>query len=224
MDSTVRDTFDELASEYDELKLKIIPGYRQVQEVALRESALEGTDRVLELGCGTGEWAEMFLERHPNAEYQAIEFSAKMRELAAARFAALGDRVEIIDQDLNSPLPGGAFDLVVSFFAIHHVEDKERLFRELFDRLRPGGRLIFADITIAADPDLEQSFLDGWVAFMRESDLEEERIAGVLGDHRENDLPEPAERQLVYLRSVGFAPAEVIWSRGKFVLMCAKKD
>jgi hypothetical protein len=31
-----RDTFDRLASEYDELKLRVIPGYRQVQDLALR--------------------------------------------------------------------------------------------------------------------------------------------------------------------------------------------
>src|SRR5687767_81667 len=31
-----RDTFDRLASEYDELKHKVIPGYRQVQDLALR--------------------------------------------------------------------------------------------------------------------------------------------------------------------------------------------
>jgi tRNA (cmo5U34)-methyltransferase len=221
--STVRDTFDEVASEYDELKLRFIPGYRQVQEMALRYAESGGAARVLELGCGTGEWAAKFFQKHPGAEYSAIEFSENMRELAAARLAAHGDRVRLIDQDLNSPLPKGAFDLVVSFFAIHHVEDKERLFREVFDRLCPGGRLIFADITVAADPDLERAFLDGWIAFMRESGLEEERIAGVLEDHRQNDLPEPSAQLLRYLQTAGFALAEVIWSLEKFVVFFAGK-
>ena len=54
---------------------------------------------------------------------------------------------------------------VISFFAIHHVDDKGRLFREVFDRLSPGRGLVFADITVAADPHLESSFLDGWIDF-----------------------------------------------------------
>ncbi len=223
MDSSVRDTFDRLASEYDELKLRIIPGYRQVQEMVLRYAALTPPHRVLELGCGTGEWAGLFLERHPVARYTAIEFSAKMRELAGARLARCGGRFRLIDQDLNTPLPAGPFDCVVSLFAIHHVENKERLFCEAFDRLSPGGRLIFADITVAADSDLERAFVDGWIAFMRDAGLEEERIAGVLDDHRTNDLPEPCERQLAALRAAGFARAEVIWSWEKFALFYARR-
>jgi ubiquinone/menaquinone biosynthesis C-methylase UbiE len=221
MDSTVRDTFDRLASEYDELKLKIIPGYREIQELVLGHSG--SADSVLELGCGTGEWAAMFLERHPEAEYSAIEFSEQMRSLAATRLDAHGDRFQLIDQNLDSPLPEGGIDLVVSFFAIHHVQDKARLFSEVFDRLRPQGRLIFADITVAAEPELEQQNLDDWIAFMRDSGLEEEQIPYVLDDHRDNDLPETVARQLEFLESAGFADAEVAWSRGKYVMIVASK-
>jgi tRNA (cmo5U34)-methyltransferase len=220
-DSTVRDTFDRLASEYDELKLRIIPGYRKIQEMALRYST--GATRVLELGCGTGEWAAMFLEKNPDAEYHAIEFSAKMRELAAARLSAHGNRFRLIDQDLNAPLPAGPFDVVVSFFAIHHVDDKGRLFREVFDRLSPGRGLVFADITVAADPDLESLFLDGWIDFMRQAGLEEERIPHVLDDHRRNDLPEPVAQLLSSLRAAGFETVEVVWSWEKFALLYARK-
>jgi tRNA (cmo5U34)-methyltransferase len=221
MDSTVRDTFDRLASEYDELKLRIIPGYRRIQEMALRYCT--GATRVLELGCGTGEWAAKFLEKNPDAEYHAIEFSAKMRALAAARLSAHGDRFRLIDQDLNAPLPAGPFDLVVSFFAIHHVEDKGRLFREVFECLSPGRRLVVADVTVAAVPDLESSFLDGWITFMREAGLEEERIPRVLDDHRQNDLPVPVAQLLSSLRNAGFETAEVVWSWEKFALLYARK-
>jgi tRNA (cmo5U34)-methyltransferase len=221
LDTTVRDTFDRLASEYDDLKLQIIPGYRKVQELALRYST--GATRVLELGCGTGEWAAMFLEENPDAEYHAIEFSAKMRELAAARLSAHGDRFRLIDQDLNAPLPAGPFDLVVSFFAVHHVEDKGRLFREASDRLSPGRGLVVADVTVAADPDLESSFLDGWINFMREAGLEEERIPHVLDDHRRNDLPVPVTQLLSSLRAAGFEAVRVVWSWEKFALLYARK-
>ena len=77
----VRATFDRLASEYDELKLRVIPGYRQVQDLVLRYARGHPRERVLELGCGTGEWASAFLRSHPAVRYVAVEFSPKMREI-----------------------------------------------------------------------------------------------------------------------------------------------
>jgi tRNA (cmo5U34)-methyltransferase len=219
----MRDTFDWLASEYDELKLLILPGYQLVQKLALRHTPPGRALRVLELGCGTGEWASMFLDRHPDSEYRAIEFSPNMRKLAAARLSARRRSVRFLDQDLNSPLPMGPFDLIVSFFAIHHVLDKQQLFHQVFNCLSPGGRLIFADITVASDPALEQTFLAGWAAFMRESGLTDERISRVLADHQVNDRPESSMQQQDYLRASGFHPVELIWSWEKFALFYAER-
>jgi tRNA (cmo5U34)-methyltransferase len=221
--SRSRDTFDRLAKEYDELKLRVIPGYRQVQDLALRYARANPRQRVLELGCGTGEWASVFFRNHPEADYVAVEFSPNMRALASSRLAAHSTRLQLLDQDLNAALPEGPFDLVVSFFAIHHVENKQRLVQNVFASLASGGLFLYADITIASDPGLERSFLDGWVTFMHGAGLDTERIPHVLADHRDNDLAEPSSSQLSYLRASGFAPAEVIWSWEKFALFYAAK-
>jgi cyclopropane fatty-acyl-phospholipid synthase-like methyltransferase len=221
--SSSRDTFDRLASEYDELKLRVIPGYRQVQDLTLRYASANRSQRVLELGCGTGEWASAFFRNHPEANYVAIEFSSNMRDLASTRLAAHRSRLQLLDQDLSAALPEGPFDLVVSFFAIHHVENKQRLVHDVFASLASGGLFLYADITIAPDPGLERSFLDGWVAFMHGARLDTERIPHVLADHHENDIAEPSSTQLSYLRAAGFAPVEVIWSWEKFALFYAAK-
>jgi ubiquinone/menaquinone biosynthesis C-methylase UbiE len=107
-----RDTFDRLASEYDELKLRVIPGYRLVQDLALRYASAHSGQRVLELGCGTGEWALAFLRNHPEADYVALEFSPNMRDLASTRLAAHRTRLQLLDQDIDASLPEGPFDLV----------------------------------------------------------------------------------------------------------------
>lgn len=220
----IRETFDRLANEYDDLKLRVIPGYRQVQNLALRYATTKPRPRVLELGCGTGEWAAGFCRVHPETEYVAVEFSPKMREVASARLASHGTRFRLIDGDLNGPLPKGPFDLVVSFFAIHHVANKPRLVHDVAASLASGGLFVYADIIVAADPALERSFLDGWVAFMREAGLDPERIPYVLADHRDNDIAESAAAQISYLRDAGFAPADVIWSCEKFALFYAAKS
>jgi hypothetical protein len=111
----------------------------------------------------------------------------------------------------------------VSFVAIHHVENKQRLVHDIFASLASGGVFLYADITIAPDSGLERSFLDGWVAFMRGAGLDPERIPYVLADHREHDIAESSSAQLSYLRAAGFAPAEVIWSWEKFAVFYAAK-
>jgi putative AdoMet-dependent methyltransferase len=224
-DSPTRDAFDALASDYDALKLRVIPGYREIQALVDRYAGIpdQPATRVLELGLGTGHWAEQFLASHSQVEYHGIEFSQKMRELAAARLRRFQRRVHLYDLDLNEGLPRGSFDLVASFFAIHHVRDKARLLRDVFGRLAPGGRLLYADITSAPTPALEQLQLDGWADFMRNAGLEEERIPHVLRDHRENDLPETTQRQLTYMHEVGLDGVSVLWSQEKFVLFFGQK-
>jgi tRNA (cmo5U34)-methyltransferase len=219
----VRDTFDRLASEYDELKLRVIPGYRQVQDLALRYATAMSRTRVLELGCGTAEWAARFIRSHPTATYVGVEFSPKMLEVASRRLESHGTRVELHDQDLNASLPAGPFDLVVSFFAIHHVENKQRLVEEVFASLVSGGLFLYADITVAADPALERAFQQGWVAFMLDAGLDPERIPYVLADHRDNDLAEVSSTQLSYLQAAGFTPAEIIWCWEKFAVFYGAK-
>ena len=171
----------------------------------------------------TGEWASAFLRDHPEAAYVAVEFSPNMRALASARLSAYRTRMQLLDQDLNASRPEGPFDFVVSFFAIHHVENKQRLVHDIFASLASGGVFLYADITIAPDSGLERSFLDGWVAFMRGAGLDPERIPYVLADHREHDIAESSSAQLSYLRAAGFAPAEVIWSWEKFAVFYAAK-
>lgn len=94
----------------------------------------------------------------------------------------------------------------------------------VFASLGSGGMFLYADITIAPDPGLERSFLNGWVAFMRGAGLDPERIPHVLADHREHDIAESSSTQLSYLRAAGFAPAEVIWSWEKFAVFYAIKQ
>ncbi|MQA29447.1 MAG: methyltransferase domain-containing protein [Luteitalea sp.] len=65
----------------------------------------------------------------PEADYVALELSPNMRDLASTRLAARRTRLQLLDQDIDASLPEGPFDLVVSFFAIHHLEKPVRQVR-----------------------------------------------------------------------------------------------
>ena len=109
--------------------------------VVLDRLPLEGDERVLDAGCGTGRVTAMLLERLPRGRVVALDGSPSMIEQARARFA--GDaRVELVTADLAQPLPLAApVDAILSTATFHWIPDHGALFRNLAAVLRPGGRL-----------------------------------------------------------------------------------
>jgi tRNA (cmo5U34)-methyltransferase len=222
---SVQETFDHVAAGYDRLKLLIIPRYEEV--VALIDDYATYPEdqalRLLEMGTGTAQWAASFLARHPRAVYEGIEFSAKMREIAGRRLAPFGPRASLLADDLNTVELAPGYDLVVSFYAIHHVLDKDALFTKVYEALNPRGIFVYADITSAEHPELEQRFMEGWIKFMECTSLKQERIPLIIQDHLENDLPETTAAQLKYFQYAGFQAYDLIWRHEKFAAFFGKK-
>lgn len=98
-------------------------------------------ERVLDAGCGTGDYAGWFLER--GAEVVGLDASESALATARDRF---GDRADFHHHDLSDPLPldDDAFDLVFSNLVLSHVADWRPAFREFGRVLAPGGVLVFS--------------------------------------------------------------------------------
>ncbi len=99
---------------------------------------LRGDETVLDAGCGSGRVTRLLIERLPRGKVIAVDSAPAM--VAKAR-EAIGDRAEVLLQDLaelRSPEP---VDAVFSNAVFHWVLDHERLFKRTFEALRPGGRL-----------------------------------------------------------------------------------
>ncbi len=104
---------------------------------------LEGGERVLDGGCGSGRVTEVLVERLPRGSVVALDASPAMLAEARRRLARFGDRVEYVLADLARPLPiRGTVDAVLSTATFHWITDHDALFRNLAAVLRPGGRLV----------------------------------------------------------------------------------
>ena len=103
---------------------------------------LRGDELLLDAGCGTGRLTADLLHSLPRGRVIALDVSLNMsraaREYLQAQF---GDRAQVVTADLLHLPFTGAFDGVVSTAAFHWVLDHDRLFRGLFQSLRPGGWL-----------------------------------------------------------------------------------
>jgi ubiquinone/menaquinone biosynthesis C-methylase UbiE len=109
-------------------------------DVALEAVRRAEPGRVLEVGCGMGDFAER-MARELDAEVVATDLSARMVELSRAR----GLEARWADvQDL--PFADGEFDCAVANWMLYHVPDLDRALRELARVLRPGGTLVATTI------------------------------------------------------------------------------
>jgi tRNA (cmo5U34)-methyltransferase len=127
-----------------------IAAYDELQGALADASATVNARSVLDLGAGTGVTATAVLARHPGAALIGLDASPEM--LAYARIAL--PEASFVVGRLEDPLPPGPFDLVVSAFAVHHLDEsaKADLFRRITSVLVPGGRFVLCDVVVPDRP------------------------------------------------------------------------
>ncbi len=103
---------------------------------------------VVDLGCGTGQ-ISLPLARQ-GAQVLAVDVSSAMvRRLQAQAHRQGVQNLEALAIPIEElVLPTGNIDLIVSGYALHHLRDPDKgsLVAAAFGRLRPGGRLMVADM------------------------------------------------------------------------------
>lgn len=123
-------------------------GLTKVTAAVLAAAAVGPGDMVIDLGCGTGQISVPLAMR--GAEVLGIDVSPAMASQLRAEARRHGlstlDAVALPVEELD--LPPASADLIVSSYALHHLRDpdKARLVDAAITWLRPGGRLLIADM------------------------------------------------------------------------------
>jgi inorganic pyrophosphatase/ubiquinone/menaquinone biosynthesis C-methylase UbiE len=185
--------------------------HRSAGEQALLDEIPTALGRVLDLGSGDGRLLDLVLQARPQATGVALDFSPAMLRQLLGRFAST-PRVAIVDHNLDHPLPDlGAFDAVVSSFAIHHLphERKRQLYEEVWALLQPGGVFCNLEHVASASPYGHDRFLEalGITA-------EEEDPSNKLLDVR---------TQLEWLREIGFSDVDCYWKWRELALLVGRR-
>jgi SAM-dependent methyltransferase len=113
---------------------------------------------VLDLGSGAGLDVLLSARRVGQAgKAYGLDMTPEMLELARSNQRAAGvDNAEFLEGYIEDvPLPDASVDAVLSNCVVNLSPEKERVFREMFRVLRPGGRIALADLV--AERDVEDA-------------------------------------------------------------------
>lgn len=115
---------------------------RRIVELA----ELKGTERVLDVGCGTGVLTRLVKERAQ--EVAGIDAASEMIRVAQSKAEREGMDIDFraaLIEDL--PYPDNHFDVVFSSLMVHHLPPAVKLsgLREVHRVLKVGGRFVLVD-------------------------------------------------------------------------------
>ncbi len=140
--AVVRAMFDRIAPRYDVLNrlisLWLDQGWRRR---AVRAAGIGAGDRVIDLGCGTGDLSA--LAARTGAWVVGVDFAGQM--LAGAR--RRGIRADWVQSDAGRlPFPSAWADAVVSGFALRNFVSIPTVLAESARVLQAGGRLVLIEV------------------------------------------------------------------------------
>jgi trans-aconitate 2-methyltransferase len=109
----------------------------------LERLQLHGDEVVLDAGCGSGKVTALLVDLVPNGRVYAVDVAPSMVEHTRSALAdSSAGRVTAYCQDLTELSLPEPIDAIFSNATFHWIPDHGKLFRRLFDALRPGGRLV----------------------------------------------------------------------------------
>lgn len=215
----------------------MVPGREEIERTILDllPAAIDAPFVGVEIGTGTGWLCEAVLRTFPKARMVGLDGSPEMLRAAADLLAPHQDRVELRPFRLEEgswieSLP--RVRVFLSSLVLHHIDGrgKRELFARLFDRLEPGGALLFADLMEPRTELARRHFACSWAEEIRR------RSVAIHGDERAYEFfvrerwnvyeyPDPADRpstlpeQLRWLEDAGFEGVDVFWSRAGHALL-----
>ena len=149
------DNYDTQVEISDEENVYPFAGYKKVLSTVYEKVRKQNPKNILDIGFGTGILAKKLYDDGYNI--YGIDFSNEMLKKAKQKMP----NAELLQFDFTDGLPKEfeqkQFDVILSTYAIHHIDDKAKksYILKLLKSLNPKGVLIFGDVAFETEKDME---------------------------------------------------------------------
>ncbi|MDP9173348.1 MAG: class I SAM-dependent methyltransferase [Planctomycetota bacterium] len=183
--------------------------------------------RLLDVGCGAGNYTLKMLEKLPNLDITLIDLSQPMLDRAHERISAkTSGKVTTIQGDIRQiDLGVGTFDIVLAAAVLHHLradEEWQAVFTKLHRCLAPGGSVWISDMVEHSIPAIESEMIARYGEYLATLKDDAYRDA-VFAYIKKEDTPRPLLFQIELLRQAGFQNVEILHKTSVFAAFGAVK-
>ncbi len=198
-------------------------------ELVARSAALLNPDakRVMDLGCGGGNYAVKVTSFLPDVDCTLIDLSANMLAKAEERVLEnISGKVLSIQGDYrNVDLGENSYDVITAGTTLHHLRGDEEwvsVFGKVYRALKPGGTFWINDIVIGETDEINRMLLDGWLSVLGKQ-ISPEEIEMYMGRYESEDTPRTLSYQLDLMKQLGFKETIVLHKHFNFAAFGAIK-
>lgn len=198
-------------------------------ELVARSAALLNPDarRVMDLGCGGGNYAVKVTSLLPEVDCTLIDLSANMLAKAEERVLEnISGTVTVIQGDYRDiDLEENCYDVITAGTTLHHLREDhewESVFTKVFKALKQGGTFWINDIVIGETDEINRMMLDGWLSILQKQ-ITPEEIEMYMKRYESEDTPRTLTYQLDLMKQVGFSKTMVLHKHFNFAAFGAKK-
>jgi ubiquinone/menaquinone biosynthesis C-methylase UbiE len=142
-----REWFQEWANEYDNTLGKV-RRHHKLLDLVVTLSGIQANDQVLDIGCGTGLLSLKFLNK-ADCTITAIDSSSQMLKIFQEKIETcnLTGKIHCIQGSAEDmKFRPGQFDIIAASVALHHVQCKEPVIKNIYDCLKGGGRFVIGEL------------------------------------------------------------------------------
>lgn len=159
-----QDYFNEVAGCWDQMRENFFP--EAVREKIIATAGVGPGHTAADVGAGTGFVTEALVQR--GVHVIAIDYAREMIRQLDVKFRA-GGFVDCRPGESESlPVEDNAVDAVTANMYLHHVENPPQAILEMARILKPGGKLVIADLDEHDFAFLQTEQKDRWRGFCRD--------------------------------------------------------
>ena len=220
----IRQNFDQQVERFSNLETGQVTAIDSLlcMELVARSAALMNPNatRILDLGCGGGNYAVKVASVLPDVDCTLIDLSANMLEKASERVGEIvSGKVIALQGDYREiQLGENAFDVITAGTTLHHLREEqewELVFGKVFKALKKGGTFWINDIVIGETDEITNMMMDGWISTLRRQ-ISEDEIEMYMERYRMEDTPRTLTYQLDLMKKIGFSETVVLHKHFNF--------